>query len=123
MTPLTLAVRNAIRRSNLTITEVAEKLEIQRTTLSNRLTKANPLDIEDPSDQGLVMRVAHVIGVKPEEIFLEAERLSQSETRPAEPPDANLVSLLMRTLEDPEALPEHKMAARQTLMRFLGLKT
>jgi transcriptional regulator with XRE-family HTH domain len=122
MTPLSLAVRNAIERAGRTITDVAEELEMSRSALSNRLTSVNPLDPLSGKDQRLVIQIAELLKVSPESVFDEAEKIaSQRGAYKNDPPDRYLVSLLLDTVANPDADPKQRDAARATIMRFMGL--
>lgn len=122
ITPLSLAVRKALEARDLTITEVAAQLKMERATLNARLIKQNPLEMDSPKDLELVRRIAKVIDMDEQEIMDAAMKIAREGANAPQAADINIVNVLLGTLRDGSAPDDRKDAAEAAIRRMLGVE-
>jgi len=125
-TPLAQALREAIDRSPLSFEDVASRLGVGRTGLSERLGRKGTLDLDRPSHQEYARRVCEAIEADWHAVMLRAEQLKRElATGHPEPPltiDHDIATVLIETLYATTSPPKARDRARVTLYRMLGIE-
>ena len=120
-TPLTEAVRRAIKGKGLDFVAVADKLGMKQNTFAARVTKQSPLHLDSPRDLEFVAKVASAIGVDRQEIIDQAHQIALNGAFRSSH-DVELVDALLDNLENPQMSQEAKQRARRALKRLMGLE-